>query len=48
MEMQTPGETLVKVEAMVLVDTLFQTPQEKLTQLKSEDQFDRLAKRLSK
>ena len=48
MEMQTPGETLVKVEAMALEDTPFQTPQEKLTQVKSEDQFDRLAKRLSK
>ena len=48
MEMQTPGETLVKMEAMALVDTPFQTPQEKLTQVKSEAQFDRLAKRLSK
>ena len=48
MEMQTLGETLVKVEAMVLVDTPLQTPQEKLTQVKSEAQFDRAAKRLSK
>ena len=48
MEMQTPGETLVKVKAMVLVDTPFQTPQEKLTEVKSEAQFDTLAKRLSK
>ena len=31
MEMQTLGETLVKVEAMALVDTPFQTPQETLT-----------------
>ena len=36
MEMQTPGETLVKVEATVLVDTPFQTAQEKLTRVKSE------------
>ena len=48
MEMQTLGETLVKVEAIVLVDTPLQTPQEKLTQVKSEAQFDREAKRLSK
>ena len=48
MEMQTAGETLVKVDAMALVDTLFQTPQEKLTQVKSEAQLHRLAKRLSK
>ena len=48
MEMQTLGETLVKVEAMALVDTPLQTPREKLTQVKSEDLFDRLAKRLSK
>ena len=48
MEMHKPGETLVKVEAMALVDTPSQTPQEKLTQVKSEAQFDRVAKRLSK
>ena len=48
MEMQTLGETLVKVEAIALVDTPLQTPQEKLTQVKSEAQFDRLAKRFSK
>ena len=48
MEMQTLDETLVKVEAMALVDTPFQTPQETLTQVKSEEQFDRLATRLSK
>ena len=48
MEMQTLGETLVKVEAMALVNTPLQTPQEKLTQVKSEAQFDRGAKRLSK
>ena len=48
MEMQTLGETLVKVEATALVDTPLQTPQEKLTQVKSEAHFDRLAKRLSK
>ena len=48
MEMQTLGETLVKVQAMVLVDTPLQTPQEKLTQVKSEAQLDRAAKKLSK
>ena len=48
MEMQTAGETLDKVDAMALVDTPLQTPQEKLTQVKSEAQFHRLAKRLSK
>ena len=31
MEMHSPGETLVKVEAMALEDTPFQTPQETLT-----------------
>ena len=41
-------KTLVEVEAMALVDAPFQTPQETLTQVKSEPQFDRLAKRLSK
>ena len=46
--MQTLGETLVKVKAMALVDTPFQTPEETLTQVKSESQFDRLAKRLSR
>ena len=33
---------------MALVDAPVQTPQETLTQVKSESQFDRLAKRLSK
>ena len=33
---------------MALGDTPLQTPQETLTQVKSEAQFDRLAKRLSK
>ena len=33
---------------MALVDASFQTPQETLTQVKSESEFDRLAKRLSK
>ena len=33
---------------MALVDTPFQTPQETLTQVKSEAQLDRLAKRISK
>ena len=48
MEMQTLGQTLVKVEAKALADTPFQTTQETLTQVKSEAQLDRLAKRLSK
>ena len=47
MEMQTLGETLVKVKAMALADTPLQTTLETLTQVKSEAQFDRLAKRLS-
>ena len=47
-EMQTLGDTLVKVEAMALAGTPFQTTQETLTQVKSEAQFERLAKRLSK
>ena len=46
--MQTLGEILVDVEAKVLVDTLFETRQETLTQEKSEALFDRLAKRVSK
>ena len=46
-KMQTLGEALVEVEAKELVDTSFETPQEKHTQLNSEAHFDRLAKRLS-
>ena len=46
--MQTLGDTLVKVDAMVLADAPFQTTQETLSQVKSEAQFERLAKRLSK
>ena len=41
-------KTLLEVEAMALVDAPVQTPQETLTQVKSEPQFDSLAKRLSK
>ena len=48
MEMQTLGETLVKVEAKVLVDTPFETRQQTLTQVNSEAHFNRLARRLSK
>ena len=48
MGMQTLGETLVEVEANVVVDIPFTTPQEALTQAKSEAHFERLAKRVSK
>ena len=37
-------KTMVEVEAMALVDAPFQTPQEILSQVNSEPQFDRLAK----
>ena len=46
--MQTLGETLVEVKANAVVDTQFKTPQETLTQVKSEAHFNRLAKRVSK
>ena len=48
MEMRTLGETLVKVEAKPLVDTPFETRQETLTQVNSEEHFNRLVKGLSK
>ena len=48
MEMQTLGETLVELEAKAPVVTIFQTCQETLTQIKSEELIDRLAKRVSK
>ena len=38
----------LRLRPMVLADAPFQTTQETLTQVKSEAQFDRLAKRLSK
>ena len=48
MEMQTLGKTLVKLEAKAPVVAIFQTCQEILTQIKSEELIDRLAKRISK
>ena len=48
MEMQTLGETLVELEAKAPVVTILQTCQEALTQIKSEELIDRLAKRVSK
>ena len=38
----------LRLRPMVLADAPFQTTQETLTQVKSEAQFERLAKRLSK
>ena len=46
--MQTLGETLVELEAKAPVVTIFQTSQETLIQIKSEELIDRLAKRVSK
>ena len=46
--MQTLGETLVELEAKAPVVTIFQTCQETLIQIKSEELIDRLAKRVSK
>ena len=48
MEMQTLGETLVELQAKAQVLTIFQTCQETLTQIKSEELIDRLAMRVSK
>ena len=48
MEMQTPGETLVELEAKAPVVTILQTCQEALSQIKSEKLIDRLAERVSK
>ena len=48
MEMQTLGETLVELQAKAPVVTILQTCQEILTQIKSEELIDRLAKRVSK
>ena len=48
MKMQTLGERLVELEAKTPVVTIFQTCQETLTQIKSEELIDRLAKRVSK
>ena len=46
--MQTLVETLVEVQAKVLVDTPFETRQETLTQVNSKAHFNRVAKTLSK
>ena len=46
--MQTLGERLVELEAKAPVVTMFQTCQETLTQIKSEELIDRLAKRVSR
>ena len=46
--MQTLGERLVELVAKTPVVTIFQTCQETLTQIKSEELIDRLAKRVSK
>ena len=48
MQIQTLGETLVELEAKAPVVTILQTCQEALTQIKSEELIDRLAKRVSK
>ena len=48
MEMQTLGETRVELQAKAPVVTILQTRQEILTQIKSEQLIDRLAKRVSK
>ena len=48
MEMQTLAETLVELEAKAQLVTIFQTCQETLTQIKSKELIDRLAKRVSK
>ena len=47
-EMETLGETLVELQAKVPAVTILQTCQEILTQIKSEELIDRLAKRVSK
>ena len=46
--MQTLRETLVKVQAKALVDTLFETRQETLAQVRFKTLIDRLPKRVSK
>ena len=46
--MQTLQETLLELEAKVLVDTLFETRQKTLTQVTSKTLIDRLPKRVSK
>ena len=48
MEMKTLGETLLELQAKAPVVTILQTCQEILTQIKSEELIDRLAKRVSK
>ena len=46
--MQTLQETLLELEAKVLVYTLFETRQKTLTQVTSKTLIDRLPKRVSK
>ena len=46
--MQPLGETLVELQAKAPVVTILQTCPEILTQIKSEELIDRLAKRVSK
>ena len=46
--MQTLGETLVELKAKAPMVTIFQTCEETLIQIKSEELIDRLAKRVSK
>ena len=48
MRMQKLGATLVDAETNLVVPTTFQTPQEKLTQVRSEALFDRLVNRVWK
>ena len=48
MHIETLGETLVEVEVKVSMNTLFETRQETLTQVKSEVLFGKLAKKVSK
>ena len=46
--MQTLRETLVEAEAKALVETLFETRQETLTQVRFKMLIDRVPKRVSK
>ena len=48
MRMQKLSATLVDAETNLVVPTTFQTPKEKLTQVRSEALFDRLVNRVWK
>ena len=48
MGMQTLGETVLEVEADLVVHTLFKTPKETLKRVLFVALFDRLAKRVGK